>query len=449
MEEIKYNRKCSKLEHKEIDAFIFCQECKILMCNKCDNNHSSLFQSHHKYKIDKDDIKDIFTGFCKEKNHLERLEFFCKSHNKLCCASCLSVIKKHNKGQHHDCDVCTIEDIKDEKKHKLNDNIKYLDDLSKNIENSINELKNIFEVINKNKEKLKTEIQNIFTKIRNIINEREDQLMIEIDKQFDNSFFKEELIKESERLPNKIKISLENGKKIIKDWDENKLNFLINDCLNIENNIEIIKKIENMRLKSNFNNSSNIIFIQKEDEINKIINSIKEFGNFGFNEYINFPSEILNNKEEDKQLILSWLPKKPKKITLLLNSKIDGDSCKTLIEKCKGKTPTLVVINTTKDIIFGGYTTQEWKGDGKDDKAFVYSLKTKKKYTVKNPNRAIHAGSWWGFGPSENTIILYDNCLSHSNNWVGDGAYNIPQAYELNGGEKCFGVKSYEIFHVE
>ena len=44
---------------------------------------------------------------------------------------------------------------------------------------------------------------------------------------------------------------------------------------------------------------------------------------------------------------------------LLLNSKKDGDSGKTLVEKCKGKTPTLVVIQTTKDIIFGGYTTVE------------------------------------------------------------------------------------------
>ena len=63
---------------------------------------------------------------------------------------------------------------------------------------------------------------------------------------------------------------------------------------------------------------------------------------------------------------------------MLLNSKIDGDSCKTLIEICKGKTPTLVVIKTEKDIIFWGYTNQECNDKEKDDKAFVYSLKTKK-----------------------------------------------------------------------
>ena len=54
-----------------------------------------------------------------------------------------------------------------------------------------------------------------------------------------------------------------------------------------------------------------------------------------------------------------------------------------------------------------------------------------------------------GFCPRKNTIILYDNCLNHSDNWVGDGDYEIPQPNELNGGERNFGVKSYEIFHIE
>ena len=110
------------------------------------------------------------------------------------------------------------------------------------------------------------------------------------------------------------------------------------------------------------------------------------------------------------------------------------------------------MIQTTKDIIFGGYITQEWNEDYKDEKAFVYSLKTRKKYNVKEPNYAkcVQAGSWWGFGrPGKNTIVLYDNCVKHTNNWVEDGAYDIPQPYELNGGERCFGVKSYEIFYIE
>ena len=67
---------------------------------------------------------------------------------------------------------------------------------------------------NENKEELKLNIQNIFTKIRNELNKREDELLFEVDKKFNDIFGNEDIIKESEKLPNKIKISLEKGKKI-------------------------------------------------------------------------------------------------------------------------------------------------------------------------------------------------------------------------------------------
>ena len=51
-----------------------------------------------------------------------------------------------------------------------------------------------------------------------------------------------------------------------------------------------------------------------------------------------------------KKMLLDWLPRKPIKLTLLLNSNIDGDSTTTFMNKCKGKCPTLAVIKTTKGI---------------------------------------------------------------------------------------------------
>jgi len=92
--------------------------------------------------------------------------------------------------------------------------IKFLEELSNNIQQSIKDLKAIFEKMNKNKEELKLNIQKIFTKIRSEINNREDQLLIEIDKKLENLFYKEDIIKEKEKLPLKIKDSLEKGKLI-------------------------------------------------------------------------------------------------------------------------------------------------------------------------------------------------------------------------------------------
>ena len=98
--------------------------------------------------------------------------------------------------------------------------------------------------MNENKENLKLKIQNIFTKIRNTINNREDELLLEADKYFNNLLFNKDIIKDGEKLPNKIKESLERGKFIDKEWNNNKLNILLNDCLNIENKIKEINLIK-------------------------------------------------------------------------------------------------------------------------------------------------------------------------------------------------------------
>ena len=129
-------KKCSSKKHSETNAIFFCLECELFMCNKCVNHHNEILEHHHKYNLN-ENINDIFTGICKEEGHKEKLDFFCKSHNQLCCAACLSKIKEKGNGQHTDCNVCIIEKIKDEKKNKLKENIKFLEDFSNKIENSL------------------------------------------------------------------------------------------------------------------------------------------------------------------------------------------------------------------------------------------------------------------------------------------------------------------------
>ena len=155
-------KKCSFKEHKEIDAISYCQECNIYMCNKCSSYHKGLLESHHQNNID-ENLKNVFTGLCNVKNHNSfQLKYFCKGHNQLCCAACIAKNNEKGDGQHKDCEICIIENIKNEKKNKLKENIKCLEDLSINLENSKNELTSLFEKINKNKEELQTKIQKIY-----------------------------------------------------------------------------------------------------------------------------------------------------------------------------------------------------------------------------------------------------------------------------------------------
>ena len=300
------NKKCTLKKHEEINAIIYCQECKIFMCNKCENHHSELFQNHLVYMLDKD-ISEIFTGYWKEIEHYDKLEFYCKNHNKLCWAACISKIKREGKGQHTDCNVCNIEDIKDEKKNKLKENIKVLENLSNTFEQSINELKNVFEKISDKKEELKKKIQKIFTNIKNKLNEREDQLLLEVDKQFDNLFVKEEVIKNTDKFQNQIKISLERGRLIDNNWnDNNKISLLLNDCINIENIIKDLDKLNENFKKYNDENIDKIKFIPEEEStIYEFMETIKSLGNVYYdNNNLNFKEFPTNWKDSLKYEII-------------------------------------------------------------------------------------------------------------------------------------------------
>jgi len=266
-------KKCSSKKHSKIDAVNYCQECKLFLCNKCLSFHSEILENHTLYNLDKD-INDIFTDICKYENHFDKLDFHCKNHNQLCCLACICKIITEGYNQHKDCEVCKIKDIENEKKNKLKENIKYLEDLSQKLQKSIDELKIIFEKINENKELLKVNVQKIFTKIRNCLYDREEEILLEIDNQFDKAYFNEEIIKESEKLPTNVKILLEKGKTIDKEWNNNKLNYLINECINIENNFKEINDINEKIKKCILSQKIEIKFCP-EEEINKFLEIIK------------------------------------------------------------------------------------------------------------------------------------------------------------------------------
>ena len=321
----KNKKKCSLESHKESEAVLFCLECKIYMCHKCDTHHSELFKNHHQFQLD----QEIFTNLCNEKNHSLEYKFFCKSHNKLVCPLCITKFKGEDYGQHTDCDVCPIQDIKFEKMNILKENIKILENLSKNLEESIKELKSIYEEIEKNKEQLKISLQKVFTKLRNNLNDREDELLLNIDKKF-NDIFNMEVLKESDKLPNKIKISLEKGKSIDTNLRNNSnVNLLINNCLNIENNVIEINKINLSMKKYKELNKRQIKFSYSEEGIQQISEKIKTFGLISQNS----ASQIISDDQFIK--INEWIGGYNNFI-LKYNAKVDGCSTDIFHNKCDG-----------------------------------------------------------------------------------------------------------------
>ena len=157
--------KCSSIDHIKMDAIIFCNICKVYLCNKCENFHSKIFQNHQIQDLKKEKIY-FFSDICPEVYHLNKLKYFCKNHNKLCCASCITKIKDEENGQHKDCEVCLLNEIKTEKEKKFNENYTKLEGISNNLEQTTNQLKSLNEQINKQKEDIILEIQKYFTKLR-------------------------------------------------------------------------------------------------------------------------------------------------------------------------------------------------------------------------------------------------------------------------------------------
>ena len=270
---------------------------------------------------------------------------------------------------------------------------------------------------------------------------------------------------------NKFFINFENTKDLV-DWiidsfkqKKSSIKFNDNKCI-----IQMTNPITNKAFELNLNSKEkdlNTRVNYLEDiiaEQNKKINSLEERMKKleaiipEYNELkkekeekkLIFESDILN--KENQEMLINWLPRKPNKITLLLNSDKDGDSTTTFMNKVKGKCPTLAVIKTTNGYCFGGYTTQMWKnGEVKDNNAFVFSIDKKKKYNIKQPEHAIgfSENNFWLFGWNNNAIVTYDKCRTRNDNYVGNETYDIKEQYELNGGERYFTVKSFEIFHVE
>ena len=444
-------KKCSNEEHPNIDAISFCQNCKIYICNKCLNHHQALFKKH--LIINFDNNQDIFIDKCDENNHYDKLNFYCKNHNILCCAACITKIKANGFGQHKDCDVCFLQDIKEEMKNKLNDNMKFLEDLSNNLNNSIKELKSLYDNIDKRKEEIKSKIQNTFTKIRSTLNEREDELLLEVDNKFNELFGNEDIIREGEKLPNKIKLSLEKGKINENDWnDNNKLSSIINICINIEDNIKNINIINENIKNYKINNDIKIDFDLENEYFDNFIYTIKSFGILYASNDLD--SLILKNKD-DLNKFSNLLSKKikVKKMKLLYRASKDGLNLNNLRDKINNKSNLIFLFLIGNTRIFGSFISSKIEVQHqtytKDENAFVFSLNNNKIYEILIPQYAIYFYNGY--------TVLIGNNWNGNGFWINSGKFNeklltepkiydFQKNYELTEGKNEF--NELEIFEI-
>eukprot|EP01022_Parablepharisma_sp_SALTPOND_P016743 TRINITY_DN2528_c0_g1_i2.p1 TRINITY_DN2528_c0_g1~~TRINITY_DN2528_c0_g1_i2.p1 ORF type:complete len:436 (-),score=30.75 TRINITY_DN2528_c0_g1_i2:59-1291(-) len=163
---------------------------------------------------------------------------------------------------------------------------------------------------------------------------------------------------------------------------------------------------------------------------------------------------------EDGLLLQKWVAEacenKNVHFKLLWKGSVDGFEAGMFHMKCDDKGPTLTIILSNHDRVFGGYTTKSWgdKGYVYDPAAFTYSLTHKTKHAKQRITGAsIYPLSYYGpiFGGGYD-IAIHDNCNIDNKNFSDGGhTYEFPPGVNKEtylAGSYYFTVKEIEVYSV-
>jgi hypothetical protein len=164
--------------------------------------------------------------------------------------------------------------------------------------------------------------------------------------------------------------------------------------------------------------------------------------------------DIIHNLEELNKLSLAINEQGSVSYAICYKATIDGDSPETFKKLCSGTSPTLFLIETVDGYRFGVFTSlyfgEDFNGYREDNKAFIFSFDTGKKYKIEQPEYAVSdiKGSFPSFGKRD--IVLGKNILKEANSYAMfpvsyEKDPDAPGDYLLNGGMKKFRVKELEV----
>ena len=141
------------------------------------------------------------------------------------------------------------------------------------------------------------------------------------------------------------------------------------------------------------------------------------------------------------------------KFTLVYKAFDDGDRASIFHQKCDKLNMSLVLIETDKDVRFGGFTTKSWEGQCTkkfDNNAFVFSLDNNKIYDIIENEPAV--GCYPKYGPVffGCQIRIYDEFFTKGGTTCHSGLnYRTKNDFELNNGEQKYLIKDIEVYGIE
>ena len=214
---------------------------------------------------------------------------------------------------------------------------------------------------------------------------------------------------------------------------------LVNKISSLNNRVSYLEK-ENLDLKARLSVLEKFLQIKINDQVklkekilSDIITDIKEL-------------DVINKRllRQNKRTVY----------TLIYKATRDGDKSEIFHTMCDTYQNTVILIKTSKGRIFGGFTHEKWEGEDInkiDNRAFLFSVDRQKVYNVQKNEEAIGCYKLNGPDFCGWQIVVHDNFLSNKQCYTGEKGINFDteEDYELNGGEKYFGIDELEVFQVK
>ena len=165
-------------------------------------------------------------------------------------------------------------------------------------------------------------------------------------------------------------------------------------------------------------------------------------------------SNILKDKKE-VEIISKWIkPYKNIKYTQIYKATRDGGTGYDFHRYCDHKAPTLTLIESTNEYIFGGFTSltwksyHEWTAFGYDYNAFIFSFNNKIKFNIKDKSRVIYDRCNYGPVFGYDDIYIKENFLTDPYNECNYNSYYNAKP-EIIAGGKYFKVKELEVYTIQ
>ena len=244
-------------------------------------------------------------------------------------------------------------------------------------------------------------------------------------------------------------------------------NMLLKEIIKMKNEIKDLKE-ENEKLKQIIENKKDI---KIEEIISEKIKIIKDEINKKFKQYeneiynlkeqilnINFNNTAIDDISKYIKIIKDNIPKYKNTIIkhkLIYDANKDGQNYTNCHMKCNKIPNTLSLITTNKDKKFGFFRSIGIDGQGPwrvDDKAFFISFDKKKIYKIKQNQKSVAFDNSCFIQTKPLTLIgniLNDKYSCPDTDNINQFFEGFTENYELNGGERDFYVKKFEVYQLK